>query len=80
MMAAKSQIFISEVENLRNRRKSLVESLVSAKKDHEEKERKSQAANRVSMNSYYQVKEIEQAIEKIDEAIASLDSVEKDRW
>ena len=79
-MPAKSNLLDFEKDSLNVKRDKLVSELEEAEKDHKEKEKKSQAANRVSMNSYYKVKELKDAIEKIDEAIKVLDTVEKDRW
>lgn len=79
-MAAKSQLLDFDKQSLLTKKEKLQTELVEAKKDHDQKEKKAQIANRVSMNSYYKMKELEQAIEKIDEAVAVLDSVEKDRW
>ena len=79
-MGAKSEILNPEIQALRVKRSTLVTELAEAKKDHDVKENKARAANRVSMNSYYKVKELESAIDMIDQSIETLNSVEKDRW
>ncbi len=75
-----SQLLTPQKESLKTRRAELVEQLAEVTKEHEQAERIAQAKSRASMKLYYQQKEIESAIEKVDEAIVALDSVESTRW
>lgn len=73
----KSQLLNFDIDSLATKREKLASQLEEAQKDHTEKERKAKAFSNSSMAAYYRVQELKQAIEKIDEAVTILKSVER---
>jgi ribosomal protein S15P/S13E len=73
----KSQLLNFDINSLTTKREKLASQLEEAEKDHQQKERKAVACSNSSMAAYYRVQELKQAIEKINEAIMVLNSVER---